>query len=297
MRNMDQYLSLLHPFELKTIVDIRSISCIFSNVFHKDYKGRLEHHIEHELFFVEKGSQIVYENDKSYVINQGQAFLHKSNALHKDDANNVSTSVIIISFTSDSPALASLYDQVLNFSNEDILLIKDLFETIKKAGYFNINANYYYGQEIYSISNIYSVSSQRIKMSLETIFLNLLEKNTKKETKQKSVSRLTNQIKEELKNQMYSKLDLDIISKNLFYSRSYLCRKFKEDTDKTILQYFYEKKISEAKLLLINTQKTLQEITELLCFESVQYFNTVFKKYVGVSPKQWKKVVSKPFIQ
>ncbi len=286
-----------NSFELKTIVNIESISNCFSYVFHKEFKGPIEAHEQLELFFVEKGSQIIFEDNKSYTVNQGQAFLHKPNAVHHDETNNVVTSVIIISFTSHSEALKTLFDQVINFSNEDILLIREVFEKIKASGYLNINAGQHYGQEIYMERDRSLGDTQRIKMSLETIFLNLIEKAYKKDSKQKSVSRLTTRIKEELKKQIYGKLNLDVISEKLFYSKSYLCRKFKEDTDKTILEYFYEKKISEAKLLLLNTTKSLEEISETLYFESVQYFNTVFKKYVGLSPKQWKKVVSKPFLQ
>ena len=122
-------------------------------------------------------------------------------------------------------------------------------------------------------------NAQKIKNNLELFFINLLgEANdeTKVESN-KNYSNLTTSLIEELKNQIRTKLDLDEIANRLFYTKSYICRKFKEDTGKTLVQYYYELKMSEAKMLLLNSNLSLSDISKKLNFQSIQYFNYIFK--------------------
>jgi AraC-like DNA-binding protein len=42
--------------------------------------------------------------------------------------------------------------------------------------------------------------------------------------------------------------------------------------------------------MLINGEYTIEEVSDLLGFDSVQYFSKVFKKYVGLTPSTWKNI-------
>ena len=46
--------------------------------------------------------------------------------------------------------------------------------------------------------------------------------------------------------------------------------------------------LEEAKSLLTYSDKTLSEISNYLCFSSQAYFQTVFKKKYGLTPKQYR---------
>lgn len=47
-------------------------------------------------------------------------------------------------------------------------------------------------------------------------------------------------------------------------------------------------KLEEAKSLLTYTNKSLSEISSYLCFSSQSYFQNVFKKKYGLTPKQYR---------
>ena len=47
--------------------------------------------------------------------------------------------------------------------------------------------------------------------------------------------------------------------------------------------------VPEAKRLIRETEKNFQEISDSLGFSSAHYFSTIFKKYVGMTPTQYKK--------
>lgn len=78
------------------------------------------------------------------------------------------------------------------------------------------------------------------------------------------------------------------ISRHIGVSLSYLSRIFKEATGNTIINYMNEKKIEKAREYLEKTDMKIYEIAEKLGFENTTYFSYFFKKYVGMSPKEYK---------
>lgn len=70
-------------------------------------------------------------------------------------------------------------------------------------------------------------------------------------------------------------------------SLSTLKRIFRQQTDCGVIHYFLKLKIDEAKRLLLEADHSVSHISDLLGFSSVHYFSNLFKKYTGVSPKQY----------
>lgn len=71
----------------------------------------------------------------------------------------------------------------------------------------------------------------------------------------------------------------------------YLARRFKEETGKSIKEYIRDAKIAEAKSLLKYTNMSLSEISEALAFSSQSYFTETFKRVVGLTPGQYRRVI------
>ena len=55
------------------------------------------------------------------------------------------------------------------------------------------------------------------------------------------------------------------------------------------MQYLYKRRIGEAQSLLIDTDTPIGEIADRLCYGTINHFNTVFKKYVGITPGRYRK--------
>jgi len=71
-------------------------------------------------------------------------------------------------------------------------------------------------------------------------------------------------------------------------SKSFLSRKFKEETGYEIGTYITLSKIDEAKSLLRYTEKPIAEISDYLSFSSQPYFQNVFKKITGMTPLHYR---------
>jgi len=80
------------------------------------------------------------------------------------------------------------------------------------------------------------------------------------------------------------------IASQLNVSPRYLSDTLKQETGKTAMDLIHIFLISEAKNLLKVKEQNVSEIAYSLGFENLPYFSRLFKKEVGVSPNQFKKV-------
>lgn len=71
-------------------------------------------------------------------------------------------------------------------------------------------------------------------------------------------------------------------------SRSRLCNQFHKQTGITLTQYILHEKILESQHLLQFTNKSISKIALHLAFSSQSHFQTVFKKYTGITPNKFR---------
>jgi len=69
------------------------------------------------------------------------------------------------------------------------------------------------------------------------------------------------------------------------------CRYFKSITQQSFVEVLLEFRIKQACHLLLNTDLAIREIAFQSGFDDIPYFNRIFKKKKGISPRQYKKDV------
>ena len=72
------------------------------------------------------------------------------------------------------------------------------------------------------------------------------------------------------------------------YSYGYLSRLFKNTTSQKINDYYKERRINAACLLLKENKLSITEISEILGYSSLYAFSKAFKKQMNISPKEYK---------
>lgn len=82
---------------------------------------------------------------------------------------------------------------------------------------------------------------------------------------------------------------LEELSMMSFFSRNYFCKLFKDTTGMTVSEYIQKLRIQEACKLLKGTNKSVLEISSLVGYNDIKFFNNVFKRNTGVSPTAYKK--------
>ncbi len=84
-------------------------------------------------------------------------------------------------------------------------------------------------------------------------------------------------------------ISLDDAATYLNVSVGHLCRVFTNEINKSFMKYLMEVRINKAKELLLGSNASVSEISELIGYSSPTYFNNLFKKNVGQSPIEYRK--------
>ena len=89
-------------------------------------------------------------------------------------------------------------------------------------------------------------------------------------------------------------LNLDLIADHSDMSKYSLCKEFHKKYGVSPGKYLRELRISQAcRLLMTNSDHTLQEIAEMVGYSNNNYFGKVFKAEKGISPDKYRKQTSK----
>ena len=73
----------------------------------------------------------------------------------------------------------------------------------------------------------------------------------------------------------------------------YFCRLFKEETGRNFSNYLTNLRLNKAVALLKKSDYKVYEIAELVGYSNLSYFSTLFKKYYGISPFDFRSHVIK----
>jgi two-component system response regulator YesN len=83
-------------------------------------------------------------------------------------------------------------------------------------------------------------------------------------------------------------LSLKTAAAMVYSNESYLSRVFKKEVGLSLIEYVMKKRIEESIFLLNTTDLKVYEIAEKVGFRDSHYFSICFKKYVGVTVKEFK---------
>ena len=96
-------------------------------------------------------------------------------------------------------------------------------------------------------------------------------------------------IKEYVSENIDKKITVNGIAKGVHVSKSSLYSIVRNHYGCTVNEYINKVKIDKAKELLLRTDKTVEDISEILGFTKPSYFGKAFKRMVGISPMKFRK--------
>ena len=87
-------------------------------------------------------------------------------------------------------------------------------------------------------------------------------------------------------------IELGELAEKMGISKEYLSRLFKQHEGSPIVEYILNVKIEAACNMLKYSDRQVNEIADYLSFGSLSYFSRIFKKKMGVSPQQYRKMIN-----
>ena len=92
-----------------------------------------------------------------------------------------------------------------------------------------------------------------------------------------------------IKENLYSKIDVETLANKAYMSKATFFRQFKHHFGMTPIHFIHSERIKEAQILLKKTNKSVSEIGYNLGYTTPSYFALQFERMTGLSPKSYKK--------
>jgi AraC-like DNA-binding protein/ligand-binding sensor protein len=83
-------------------------------------------------------------------------------------------------------------------------------------------------------------------------------------------------------------ISLEQVVQHVNVSRFYFCKLFKKATGMTLTEYVSRVRVEKAKALLVDPSLRVSEVVYAAGFGSIPRFNSVFKRYVGMPPTEYR---------
>ena len=276
----------LDSTNIQNVCSIDKLYSTYSYFFSKDFVFSGEYHDAWEFIYVYSGSVIIETPEYAFTLSKNQAFLHSPNERHKIRANNICCSVFVFSFDCTCDEIYNIAHKPLTISP----LLLNLLIIAVEEGLAALS-----GKNHIPVRNlpVKFASLQVIKNNLELTLISLiransLEKENDLKKNQVAGNNLTvNLAIDYLKEHVHEKILLKDLATSVGYSPSHLSAIFQKETGVSIKTYFNKLRIDTAKELIAKQNMSIQQISEYLNFDSVQYFSLRFKKETGLTPSQY----------
>ena len=284
------------PINFDKSFNIDKIITIFYMELSKNFYYEGEKHDFWEMVYIDKGEMICTADEKQFVLKSGEMTFHKPNEFHNLSGNCLSApNVSIMTFECKSHAMKFFDGKIFKLSAEEKSILSIMFSEGLSC-YQLENPQNPLLQKLKKITPCPFGSSQMTKNLLE-IFLIKLCRHTDVLTKDMRQSFLIDdidvsydvkQILDYIKRNIYGKISIEQISRDLNISESTLKQIFSKFRRGGIMHYYNELKIKEARKLIREGKHNMSQISEILQFDTPQYFSKCFKAVTNMTPSEYK---------
>lgn len=98
----------------------------------------------------------------------------------------------------------------------------------------------------------------------------------------------TEQCKDYIYKNYHRKIRLEDVADSIGISQGHLSRVFHQDMGMSVQDYIQKFRVERAANLLKYSEASLSEISDYVCFHSQSHFGSVFKKFMHMTPKQYR---------
>ncbi len=274
----------------------------FNNVYYfehgKEFSHTPERHPFWEMLYVDKGSIVAVTDGIGCVLEQGQAIFHEPGEVHahlsdKQNTNNM----LVVSFTTADCDMSFFKKKTFTFDETSRKLLSLFMQEAKRA--IGSIAGDYNDKSELDFSNEKFGSTQLMQCYFTEFLIKLIRSGSgqsdrfysNSESRSIAENSTVEMIIGYLERNVYNDVTLGELCDHFFIGKSQLNLLFHQYTGKSPMRYFTELKIKEAKKLLRESELSVTEIGERLCYSGIHNFSRAFKNITGYSPLKYKKSV------
>jgi len=239
----------------------------YSKMFTYRENGRLDY----QLIYVKYGSLTIHEQDKSHKLKSGDVCLFRPNEQQIYSIDGENTTHYWILFT------GTEVGKMLSFFKERSYHI----------GVFPEFEHFCHSQW-----SGFQAEQESAELLLDGMLITIIARISQfvdqKEKKNTVLSKLRPAI-EIMKSECHIRRSNEELASICGLSKFYFIKFFKKNTGFTPQEYYTKLIIDKSSNLLLNTNYSVNEIAKLCGIEDALYFSKKFKRYMGMSPRAYRK--------
>lgn len=246
------------------------------------------------IYMVDKGYAKIHLQDSTIEMETGFLYIIPAYCMHNYECNEDFSLYYIHLYENEcnNPVIGEnyIFQHKIPINEIDTSLIKYLFKINPHNQLSSYNPKFYNNHTTF-IKTIYISTQVPIHQQLETEgILQILVSHLLKYAKPQS-HQIDDRIAKTLvyiRNNLSKAIEISELAKNINISTEYFTRLFTEELKEPPIKYIQKRKIQRAQLLLTIKDMPIKELAYSLGFNNVSYFNKVFKKITGYTPKEFK---------
>lgn len=232
-----------------------------------------------EIIYLSEGEGTFIINNRPYLAKKGDILIYNRGILHDEKSNPKNPLKTYFC------GIGNLFLEGL----EEGQLVPDSISPVIHADKYSYKIENY-------LSNIFEECSSQV-LGYETVCRHLLVSliilvlriaSVKDESVNNNPESLGFKIKEYIDKNYTRDLSLEDIANHVYLSPYYISHIFKKELGLSTINYLINRRVGEAKKLLLTTGLTVEEISSRVGYENVNYFSMLFKKIAGVSPGKFR---------
>lgn len=234
-----------------------------------------------ELLYIYSGEGQYRVGSRVYAVCEGDIVICNANALHGETVffrNTIETYCIALSGVK-IPNLPN--NCVVSASHRPIVMLTRFKEIIRVL--------------MPNIYDMFLLKEEEMANQLASSLLMLIYRELQmqeQDSRSQMIQRTENMVRhitEYLDAHYTEPIRMEEICEQFHISVSYLSHLFKRETGISPKQYIVTRRVGEAQSMLVETDIPIHEIEEQLGFGSSCHLTSTFKKYVGLSPREFRK--------
>lgn len=254
----------------------------------EDYSMKSRHfHDTYELYFLEEGEGYYFIDRETYLVRAGDVVLIKPNQIHKTSMERVARHGRLLLQITEAPmdaflrgngfmTLEELYDKkgrIVSLGERAGAAVKELMIRV--------------GEEIRDRQRGYDLMVRLNLLELLAVLWRCGEDappEREERVAQSPKYQKVQEVAEYLQANPGTRESLDQLAGRFYISRSWLSRIFREVTGFSVSEYANMVRVKRAQKLLAHGDYSVTEISELVGFESITYFERIFRRYTDRTP-------------
>ncbi len=244
---------------------------------------RTHAHNHYEIYFLIHGKRDYFIGNRIIHVKAGDIVFVPAHTIHKTTSvSPTGHERLLINFTE------NFFDSTIK--SAVLRLFQDYCLTVPENVKENINQ--IFSQISAEYNNCAEYSPLMLKMLLTTLFVRLLRIDPPILRSKENENPAEKQIKKVLdmiNNDLSADMTVDYAAQTAGLSKSHFEKTFKQLTGFTFIDYLNTTRLLRAQKLLTKTSRSITDIAFECGYNSSNYFTTVFRKYFGTTPLQFRK--------